>query len=205
MLCNDEACKRPILGGDLKAGLKRVFNQTLDYTTSTQKVLTKYGSELVTAIDIKRTPLETTFVIKTLDLLKAKPYDDLFHLFMIVTLSNGKQIRIEKNQNINISTNLGTISDKTDTIKIYKTPSNKTLKELMQLTKNEMNRNYFTYDAFKNNCQDFLQNILKTNKMGRKETTAFIKQDVSGLVPSLAEKGLNIVSRIAGIADTFKD
>jgi hypothetical protein len=68
-----------------------------------------------------------------------------------------------------------------------------------------MGANYFRYDGIKNNCQEYIESVLKTNKMGRKDTTNFIKQDVSELVSEALHKGLNFITRIAGIAKTVTD
>jgi hypothetical protein len=68
-----------------------------------------------------------------------------------------------------------------------------------------MGSNYFKHDAFGHNCQDYIQTILSANKMGRKDTTAFIMQDVSQFVSEGQSKGLKFITRIAGIAKTIVD
>jgi hypothetical protein len=208
-LCLNESAKRPKMketnGGSVKSAINRVFKQELDYTTSSQKVLDKHGGGIVTGITVMRDPIEASFVVKSLGLLKKKPFDTLYHLYMLVTLSNGKQLRIEKNEVVSISKYSGSPGNNTESIKISKIPKNKTLNRMLELTQDRIGSNYFRYDAIKNNCQDWLLSILAGNKFGRKEVKEFIKQDVTGLVSASIQKGLSFITRIAGIGKTIAD
>ena len=40
-----------------------------------------------------------------------------------------------------------------------------------------MGNKYFTYDAIKNNCQDFILSVLKANHLNNIQTQKFVKQD----------------------------
>jgi hypothetical protein len=205
-LCLNESAKRPKMrGGDLKAAYNRVVKQELDYTSGSQSVLDKYASEVITGIDIYRDPIEASFVVKSLGLLKKKEFDTLYHLFMVVTLSGGTKLRIEKNDVVSLTVYTGSTKKHTETIKIFKVPKNKTLETLLELTKTKMGPNYFRYDAIKNNCQDWLLKILSENRFGWKKVKAFIKQDVSGLISAGVQKGLQFITRIAGVAKTATD
>jgi hypothetical protein len=207
LLCAANECgKRPMMrGGALKAGNDRVFKQELTYTKSSQSILNKHGDLVITGIDIKRTPIQASFAVKSLGLLKDKPFDILYHLFMLVTLSDGKTIRVEKNEVISIAVHTGKDDKNTESIKIIKVPKNKTPNQMLQLTNTKMGANMFRYSALESNCQDFLLNIMTSNKFGRKEVKTFVKQDVSNLVSAGLEKGLQFITRIAGIAKTVKD
>ena len=66
-------------------------------------------------------------------------------------------------------------------LKISKPPS-RTLAKVVEKTEDRMGYSYHRYDAIKNNCQDFLMNILTANKFGSAAAKAFIKQDVKGLI-----------------------
>ena len=97
LLCSNENGKRPMMrGGDLKAVYNRVVNQNIAFTKSNQPVLDKYGDQQVTAIMVKCYPIQLSFAVKDLGMLDDKPFDELFHLFLIVTLSSGVQIRVER-------------------------------------------------------------------------------------------------------------
>ena len=208
--CLDNVAKRPKAkgteGGSVKSAYDRVFKQELTYTQSSQKVLDKHGDLIITGIDIKRDPIQASFAVKSLGLLKDKPFDSLYHLFMLVTLSNGKTIRVEKNEVITITVHAGKDTNNTESIKIFKVPTNKTLNQMLERTKEQMGSVFFKYDAINSNCQDFLLNIMSSNNnFGRKEVKTFVKQDVSNLVSAGLEKGLQFITRIAGIAKTLVD
>jgi len=58
-----------------------------------------------------------------------------------------------------------------------------------------MGSQFFQYDAVKNNCQDFLLNVLKSNGIGDEQDYQFIKQDTEQLF-----KGLPALKKVAHLA-----
>jgi hypothetical protein len=133
--------------------------------------------------------------------LATKPYDTLYHLFIMVLLEDGTKLTLEKNENISISMYNGRPG--TESSVIARVPK-RALSVLLQKTEGRMGRNYHRYDAIDNNCQDFLISVLAANNFGagRKK---FIKQDVSDLVGSKTKAALKGVTRIFGIAKTLLD
>ena len=70
--------KVAILGGDLKSGWKRLTTGKKGYTTSSQQIVDKFGDRTISSITVCRSPVSVGFVVKTFDLIKDKPYKDLF-------------------------------------------------------------------------------------------------------------------------------
>ena len=63
------------------------------------------------------------------------------------------------------------------------------LGELMENTRKFMgDKKYFDYDAFNNNCQNFILSILKANQLNTPEYEKFIYQDIRELYKELEEK-----------------
>jgi hypothetical protein len=60
-----------------------------------------------------------------------------------------------------------------------------TLNTLLKNTQNRMKSSYFEYRAFSWNCQDFIENILRSNGLATPENIAFVKQDVKTLLKGL--------------------
>ena len=92
---------------DVKKTTKEVIYGREDYPSSHQRIINKYGEYRIKNIRVGRTPLPS-IITKILNvvslgaynkLLKESPYDKLFHLFVVITLSNGTVVKIllEKN------------------------------------------------------------------------------------------------------------
>ena len=79
--------------------------------------------------------------------------------------------------------------------------------QLLQNTKNIMNDRYLKYDAFQNNCQDFLLNIITANNMINRDLETFIKQDVEQLakdLPNWTEKLGLAITNLIGYIDKMR-
>jgi hypothetical protein len=175
----------------------------------------RYGGETIKSITIKRTPV-SRLLTKTLSTvssefakrLKESPYDDLFHLYLEVTVEpSGKKIYIEKNEVIAIHLSQGKARTNEQSIVIAKIPQGLTLDTLMNRTKQSMGAKFFTYSANNNNCQDFLVALLKSNKIGTASDLAFIKQDTSYLFKNLPylRKFSNTLTTIGSRVDIVKN
>jgi hypothetical protein len=175
----------------------------------------RYGGETVKSITIKRTPV-SRLLTKTLSTvssefakrLKESPYDDLFHLYLEVTVEpSGKKIYIEKNEVIAIHLSQGKARTNEQSIVIAKIPQGLTLDTMMNRTKQAMGDKFYKYDASKNNCQDFLVALLKSNKIGTATDLTFIKQDTSYLFKNLPylRKFSNTLTTIGSRVDIVKN
>jgi hypothetical protein len=188
----------------------------LDYPPKVREILNKYGAGTVYNLIIVREPLESVIedAINIITLGKwniAKKkynYDRMFHLYMIASLSmpNGDKqyIKIEKNQVINMSDNVE-FPEKSEYIRVP-VECCITLFDLMNKTKEAIGSNFFKYDAFNNNCQNFLLNILKVNELLTPQIAGFINQNVEQLLqelPSFTQPFAGLITGIAGLANRF--
>ena len=174
------------------SSVKKVFSPSSSYNNISTKTLAQYGNMIITDINVVRTPIQK--LISTalnllsagkFDMLKRKyNYDTLFHLSLMCNVG-GKFIYVEKNEVVNISPNF-TITDQSQIRNVDLNNKSITINQMLQNTLDAIgNERFFTYDAFQNNCQDFLINILKNNNLGSPDVYAFIKQDVSGILRDL--------------------
>ena len=151
-----------------------------------RKLLKAKGNTEIDYIQVGRNPLSTTTKL-ALDAVslgefskKANklPYDKLFHLYIIFTLKNGKNVLVEKNEVINMEMK-GIRKDAES--KLVKINKSLTINTVMANTKKYMGRKFLPYSAYNNNCQDFLMAILKSNKLGNQTIYKFVKQNTTSI------------------------
>jgi len=193
----------PKQGGTIQKAYDRVVNQEIGYTKSSNTVRKKHKDKKIIGMSINRTPiLIPKTVLKTVGInTKDRDYDDLYHLFMIITFEDNKQITVEKNEVIKLSPTKSRGSS-TQTILVNNVPK-VTLNELLKNTQVRMGSNYHRYSATKNNCQDFLLNILLANKFGGDKVKSFIKQNIDGLVGKNTSAVLDGITNTVGIFQTL--
>lgn len=164
-------------------------------------LLIKEGNQNITKISICRKPVQS-IIQKALNVLtfgmfkkniEKLGYDTVYHLYMTVFLENGKIYSLEKNQRVNV------VSDyisggECEIITIKKNLNNFILDaEKLKIA------GFYRYDAFKDNCQKWIKDILNANEITSLDK--FILQDVGDLVPSLIQKFSKGLTDIAGVAD----
>jgi hypothetical protein len=207
--------KHPVVGAgvisDLKSAASRVVDKVKDTAASVvekvksalfftpnkipgnaQTKINKYKDMTIKTIYIFRQPIQG--VLKKIanwisggeyqKKIESLGYTDAFHLFSVVEFTNGKYIVLEKNQRINMKSTSGPPSSDCITIKI----SNDTLGQLFEKGLKSMgDHDFFQYSADNNNCQKFLNELLKANGYGSAATTKFIMQDAKGIFDSFTK------------------
>lgn len=172
----------------IKSGLiTRLTQRPLSITN----LLKTYGNNQILIIDICRQPI--TPAIKLIinfathgdieRVVREYGYDNVFHLYCIITLDNGDTIRLDKNQRVHIDINSTTINPEA-VCKSIKLPYPTTLTEF--ITKGEKLGNqvgsFYRYSGHDNNCQKFIRVLL--NASGVYSLDSFIMQDAGALVKS---------------------
>ena len=181
----------------IKSVKEFLFYPSSKMPKNSQSILDKYKSEPIKSIKIYREPLQANIqgflnLISNGKLSEAKKkanFDDLFHLYAVITLDNGKEILLEKNENIYIRDDFNKSKDNESiNIDISRFNTNKRfdLDTLLYNTEKSIGKfDFYQYNAKTNNCQDFLLNILKANGLDNKKYTDFIKQDMETLFQNL--------------------
>jgi len=170
------------------------------------KTLNEFGNMPINALQIARTPLNNVLegAINALSLgkfseLKNKyGFDKLYHLSLIATLSNNKII-IEKNEVITIEPLSQSSSIKANT-EYFNVPLNNPNLNLNTLIDNTLkymgNSKFYDYDSFNNNCQSFIDSILKANNLYNDNAGTFLMQNVQGISQDLKTSGFSYVPKI---------
>jgi len=194
-------------GGSIGTALDRVINKNINYTKSTLNLIKKYGDKTIVGLIVKRNPISVQVILslakivskslaKTFD---SKPYDLLYHIYLEIRLEDGTTLILEKNSVIALSK---TTRQAEEEYVVSNVPDI-TLNQMLDKTQAKMKSKYFVYDAIKNNCQVFLLAIMTSNNISGTET--FIKQDVSGLIGNVIQKGIKGITEVGGIATTLFD
>jgi hypothetical protein len=172
-----------------------VFSPRLnDYNNNAKRMMAKYGHEQIKSMAIYRTPLPSMLnkVINVVSLgqweeLKKKyGFDKFYHLALVLTLKNNKNIIVEKNEVISVSDSYKTNSD-TEVLPIDNYTLPITLNELLDKARKSFGNDmkYFGYDPFDNNCQVFIKYILMSNGLYTIKINNFLFQDISELTKEL--------------------
>jgi hypothetical protein len=184
----------------------RTGNWFTDYSTKAKAVLQQYGDKKIHSLTIYRTPIQYDNALNALSLgrwkkLKQKHgYDKFFHLALIADVGS-KNIIIEKNEIINISTSYETTSE-TETMNIP-LHTDLTINAMLEKTREAMkDRRYFSYDAFENNCQKYIKSILEENRLYNTDIDKFLYQNVDEFkkdLPSFVKQLANVITGTASV------
>ena len=159
---------------------KTVLFGVSGYTSSAKNIISKYGNENINDIRIYRQELSEglKFVLSAVSLqdfnkkVKETGHDKLYHLGIIIDTNKGR-FSLEKNDTITLKER-PVLKGEDLLLKVSKKLS---LNQLLSNTQKYMGNKYFTYDAIKNNCQDFILSVLKANHLNNIQTQKFVKQD----------------------------
>lgn len=203
-------------GGDLFDTIKKYGKRVIDFFKGVRQgapplvrdLLARLGDQPIIDMSVCRIPI-TAAIEHAANLLslgkfnqkkKENSYDRLFHLFLVVTLQDGTILHVEKNQTAEIYPINPLYISKSHCINVNLTHS-VSLNVLFTNAEAYQGSNFWLYDAFKNNCQDFVTSILKGNHLGNNEIYKFVKQDVSTLIIKPFDRIARFVTDLAARFD----
>ncbi len=190
--------------GNLKKAVKyskeRIFFPADKLPGSAQKAYDKLKGATVKSIMVNRKPV-SGIVEKMLNFMsigtyekekKKLGYDKMFHLSMVLTTNQGR-IAVEKNERINIAAG-GTGGGESIEIAYDR---GDTFASFLEKARWKMgDHKFFQYNAFENNCQDFIIGLLSANGVLSAEAKKFVKQDAESLLKAMP----GFVGRVAQAA-----
>jgi hypothetical protein len=110
--------------------------------------------------------------------MKELGYDQMFHLYMLVTLADGTTIRLGKNAIPQMT--IGAKNPKESIL--VSSPGNSFADFIGKTIQRMGEKDYVQYDGATLNCQNFIQNHLQANGISTAESTKFIMQDAEKLL-----------------------
>ena len=203
----------------VKNGLKRVVHAVktiatgshrMNFTPSIRKILEQYGDQKISAIKVCRKPIHSVLnkVLNWVTLgvfqknLRDLGYDNALHLFLLLKLSNGKIVKAEKNEVINIHMTTDWTPSGVESVDV--STSSNTLAQFFEKTRASIgDQKFFVYDSKTQNCQKFVEANLRTNGIWSPAISKWVLQDAESIYKGLGflEKANKVVTDIAGVAD----
>jgi hypothetical protein len=186
-----------------------------DYPPNVRAILSQYGNGTIVGLAVRREPIKS-FINTALnwitkgkwDMAKREAnYDNMFHLGLVVDVSvegDVKRLLVEKNEVINITTSFSQSPDIQMLIVPPPTNPTITLNQMLENARNAMGDSFFLYDAFKNNCQNFVFNLLSNSGLMTPSASAFILQPIDTILknlPSYTPVVARAITDIAGMAN----
>ena len=173
---NKEDSVRMIGGGLFDSLLQRRPNTVNSF-------MKKKGDMKMTTLNICREPIDSKIkkianklsrgqIQKTVE---KNSYDDVFHLYLMMTFENGEVFSLEKNDIVVISDDHINRTGECKAVDVSQ--KNLTFNEVMKSAENKHGKNFYRYDSKFFNCQNFLLNF--TNEVGVNNFDDFIYQDFS--------------------------
>jgi len=168
-----------------------------------RQLLQKIGNEPISSIKIVRTPLNTIInkILNAVSLgafkssIQSLGYDKLFHLTLLIndkyTFEKDEVVRLRQRNPLKSNSEVMSVP----------VPPALTINTLIENTKQRMGADRFSnYDARRNNCQDFLLNILAANNIAGADQ--FIKQDAEAIfqkMPKWVDKFSKLATDVAAV------
>ena len=171
-----------------------------NYMSNPQKILDNLGNRKIISVQLKRTPM-FALAKNIVNKFASKSFDNLYHLAMICNLGD-RNVVVEKVAYVNISLNYQSNS-RTEVFNVQPAHKTFTLLDLLNETRKRMgDYKYFSYNAFTNNCQDFIKELLITINRFTLDASNWLYQnvlEVKNEIPSIVRGITNAITNIGNI------
>lgn len=185
----------------LKNAVKRTLGLGSSVPSKTQKTMENNKDTVITSLKVVRSPIQS-FIHKFLNVLtlgewkkklKEEGFDKLFHIKLVVN----NKFALEKRPSVYF----GNIRHEKDEEELN-IPVNKkmTIGELISKAQMRMKNKFTEYDAFTNNCQDFIKGVLVSNGLYSPSINSFVYQDITKLIQKLPGYTKDIAKKITDTA-----
>lgn len=182
--------------------IKKVLEFKENVPQNVKNALSKIGDNNIVTARLGRTPVQA-IIQGALKTVANVPYDNLFHLFIELTLDNGQIWVLEKIERINLVKENRSKKSGAEFTSSFSV--NKTVNELFINTKDEMGDKFLPYQSANNNCQIFIMGVLSGNGLNNSERTSFVKQDTKSIFKNnpVLRKFANTLTDIGGYANAI--
>ena len=182
--------------------INKIINFKENVPPNVKSALNIIGNNKITSARCGRTPVQAV-IQGALKVVATVPYDNLFHLFIELTLDNGQKWVLEKIERINLVKEDRSKKQGVEFTSSF--PVNKTVNELFTNTKNRMGARFLPYQSASNNCQVFIMGVLDGNGLNNSDLTSFVKQDTKSIFKDnpVLRKFANTLTDIGGYANAI--
>lgn len=210
-----EKIEPPDEAPEVRAPEKSDINKAIDAVIGSmppavRRWLRTHGDKPMTNLEVKRAPIAGP-IDKALDLIslgawsrakKRVAYDNLFHLFLEFTVDGSRYI-IEKNQLIKISKGARNAKD-TESMPVADKEGLTMSEMLSKAVKRYGEDRILVYDAFGQNCQMFLNQLLAASGLLTSSLKSFIYQpieEVAKELPGYVKKAAKAITDVGATVD----
>lgn len=180
-----------------------------EFPPAVRNLIKQYGDLTISGITVCRTPvigiLQKLMNFLSFGMMKERlrkyNYDQLYHLYMVIKLSNGTTFRLEKNHVINMEIMQPTMTKYMECRGVNMMNQSITLNNFLLNTIQYMGNRYFVYDSIRANCQDYVLSHIQANKFIT--DFGFIKQNTDDLIPKYLEYFNRFVTDTASRGDVL--
>jgi hypothetical protein len=170
-----------------------------------QRNYNNHKNEIITSLQLVRSPIDKAVhkILNTLSLglldkaVKKANYDELYHLGIKITTDKGKYLA-DKRQNVSFENYKMKDNEAQMNIPFNK-GRNITIKQFMNKTLDRMGNDFYKYDMRDLNCQNFVENVLKSNNLDNPSLRKFYFQDAKAIISSAPSYVKTIGDKITDI------
>ncbi len=192
--------------------VKTAYNGREGAPPRVRDFIARNGDSSIVTLRIARSPIQSG-VKKFLNIVslgklsrnqKALNYDEIFHLYFLMTLNDGRTFRVEKNQVVVITPQSDYVSSKDTDIKNVDLNGPIKVKDFFSKAY-AGNKHLYVYDAVYANCQQFTIDCLYANNIITPELKDFAKQNAVALLEDapVAKQTSLALPRLAAAADVL--
>lgn len=195
----------------VKEGYDRInkfFQGARDHASpAVRNILKKYGNSKIIKLRVCRVPIHS-LIDKALNLIslgkwnknkKKYGYDELFHLYIVVEVENDDgsitHLIMEKNHVVNIA-----VGQKQGTCMYITMTKNIKLIDFLINGEKYQGKTFWFYNAFNNNCQVFVKNLLLSNGIATRRLLNFVFQTAENILDGYSR---DIANGLTGLASRF--
>lgn len=185
-----------------RAVQKKALSYLQSRPSNVSSLLKSHGEKTITNFQVCRSPINSV-IKKLLNLISGgqikrveekNNYDDIYHLFLIMTFNDGSKYSIEKNERVVIKKN----PQQRPNSECKSAGVNITFNDLISGAEKRDGGNLYRYDASNWNCQKFLSTL--SSVAGVSGLNSFIMQDANALVQGNTKKIAQATTDVAGVA-----
>lgn len=205
---------------DIETTIDRVYDVAIhgerkDAPPDVREFIKRHRTDIIQSAAVYREPVQRSVqilgnIISLGKLEQAKQsmnYDDIFHVFMVITTTKGEKYLVEKNQVVRMVELSQDEINRLDSIQHVNVSglSGLPFEYLINNARDEIGDDIFwSYNAENNNCQIFLMNLLRYSGALTEEVKTFLYQDAPQIlskIPAISKALINTATQVAALWD----
>lgn len=208
--------KKSLMQGDgfisnLLEGASTLFIRKNKFPPKMRETLKEYGNNNIVKIIVGKSPVQSviTGIMNAMSFgqfrqnISKYNYDDVFHLYMLLHMDNGQILLTEKNEVVKLEKLKKNNKYSNNQSMNVNIPSSITLSTFFSNAVEGVGDSIYLYDHRNNNCQVYVNNLLKYNKLLTNAIKSFVLQPVEEILKDTPEYMNDIAKFVTNTAASF--